>query len=374
MKKTVSFTQFKPDKNSPLALHLQLADELLKQLRALSPDVDYVLPSERTLVKELEINRMTVHRAYSCLLEKNLVVKNPDRSLSVTKTARKQLQGSFPVIGIVLPEKFSLYARRPMSLEYLKGIIDRATESGISTIMLTPPEPGCPADVADDFIQTQCAKLSGIIHLGSRGQDNDNVLQKILDYTGVPQLFISGHSSKPHIGSIGIDVAAGIDTLCRKIKEHGLKKIEIIARTMPRNNGSNYFTYNYTHRVEQAKTIFEAHGFEISGTETFSTPEEIKVNTDQLPDVFWCYNDEYASGLLAFLKANNVRVPEDVMVAGFDGFDANFEGSRITTIDHRIYDIGYYSVDLILEYYEFGVTEQNRTRMLEARLISGDTL
>ena len=108
MKRTVTFTQFKPDKSSPLALHLQLANELLKQLRALSPDADYVLPSERTLVKELEINRMTVHRAYTCLLEKNLVVKNPDRSLSVTKSARKQLQGSFPVIGIILPEKFSL--------------------------------------------------------------------------------------------------------------------------------------------------------------------------------------------------------------------------------------------------------------------------
>ena len=106
------------------------------------------------------------------------LLREADKSLSVAKIARKQLQGNFPVIGVILPEKFSLYVKRQLSLEYLKGIIDRATECGVSAIMLNPPLPGADESVIDDFIATHCASLSGIIHLGSRGYEKDNVLEK----------------------------------------------------------------------------------------------------------------------------------------------------------------------------------------------------
>lgn len=371
MKETIEFTRFRPDRSSPKALHLQLADELLKQLRALPPNENMVLPSERTLVKELEINRMTVHRAYAYLLENRLVVRNPDKSLSVSRTARKQLQGSFPVIGIILPEKFSIYARRQISLEYLKGIFDRATELGVSTMMLTPPPPGCDESTVDEFIGTHCAKLSGIIHLGSRGFESDNVFEKIIDYTGVPQLFISGDSDRPHIGSICIDPTGGGSALCQKFRERGVNKVAIIRS---RKYHDPLFVYRSKYRAGQMENIFRENGFEISCVSTFDSADKIDTDTSNLPDAFWCHNDEYAKALIKFLNDRDIRVPEDVMVAGFDGIENSFGNMKITTIDHRLYDIGYSAVDLILEHYEFGITGQNRVKMIESFLIPGDTL
>ena len=345
MKKYVELTSFKLDKSSAAALHLQLADELLKQLRALPPNENYILPSERTLVKQFEINRLTVHRAYTYLLENGLVVKNPDKSLSVSRTARKQLQGAFPVIGIILPEKFSAYSKRPIAMEYLRGIIDRATELEVSTMMLTPPPPGSPDDVIADFIETRCAKLSGIIHLGDRGMVDDNVLEKILGYTGVPQIFISGYSDKPHIGSICADVTPGIMELCAELKKHNVKKIGIISRFARTNP---YFIYNYIFRTQEAQEIFEKNGFEISFVHTFKSLDEVKIDLNQLPDAIWCYNDEFAKNLITQLNRDNIRVPQDVIVTGFDGFEPEFAGNKIATVFQNFYEIGCSSIDLAL--------------------------
>lgn len=371
MKKYIELTSFTMDKNSPVALHLQLAEELLKQLRAASPSENHVLPSERTLVKQFEINRLTVHRAYAYLLENNLVVKNPDKSLSVARTARKQLQGTFPVIGIILPEKFSTYSKRPIAMEYLKGIIDRSTELGVSTMMLTPPLPGASAEITNEFIETHCANTVGIIHLGSRGFENDDVLEKILNYTGVPQVFISGYSNKTHIGSVSADLTQGITELCKTIKAKGAKKIGIISQQHP--NSVNYH-YCSDNRVEQVKRIFENNGLEISCELCCKSSTDINIDKNRLPDVFWCYNDEYAKTLMSTLKQQNITVPDDVMVAGFDGHDFEFDGRKITTVDQSFLEIGRMAVDLTLEHYRFGVTEQNKDKKIETVFISGDTL
>ena len=372
MKKTVEIRQFRPDKNSPVALHLQLAEELLKELRALSPNDDCVLPSERTLVKELGINRMTVHRAYAYLLDNKLVERRADKSLSVAKTARKQLQGNFPVIGVILPEKFSLYVKRQLSLEYLKGIIDRATECGVSAIMLNPPLPGADESVIDDFIATHCASLSGIIHLGSRGYEKDNVLEKILNYTGVPQVFVSGQSTKPHIGAVCINVKPGITGICRELEKRNVRSIGIITRT---GQAESPFIYNFSSRAAEAKEVFEANGFEVKPVAVFPPSQEnIEISTDDLPDAFWCFNDNLAGMLIKFLKERGIRVPHDVPVSGFDGVESCFDGMKITTVDHRMYDIGYSAVDLVLEHYEYGVTAENRIKTVDSVFVPGDTL
>ncbi len=371
MKNYVELKEFKLDKNSPVALHLQLVNELLKQLRALSPSEDYVLPSERTMVKHFGINRLTVHRAYDNLLKNGLVMRMPDKSLCVAKTARRQLQGIFPTVGILLPEKFSLFISRPIPREYLKGMIDRATELGVSTMMLTPPGADSTPETADRFIEEHCSKLSGIIHLGSRGFSNDTVLDKILNYTGIPQIFVSGFSEKQHIGSICADIIPGAIELCAEMKKKGVKTIGLICRPV---TSSPSFIYNFSYRLEQMKGIFEKHGFEITMTDEFATAEQICINCKNLPDMLWCINDDYARSVLKILKENNIRVPEDVKVAGFDGISNNFEDKTISSIGQKFYRTGYDAIDLILEHFKFGITRDNRIRKIETFFINGDTL
>ena len=106
---TVSFANYKLDHSSAKPLHLQLKEELLRQLRALPANGEYRLPSERSVVNLFQINRATVHKAYTELLESGLVTRNSDKSLSVVSGAKKQLQGAFPIIGLLVPCRFSDY-------------------------------------------------------------------------------------------------------------------------------------------------------------------------------------------------------------------------------------------------------------------------
>ena len=80
---TVSFANYRLDHSSAKPLHLQLKDELLRQLRALPANGEYRLPSERSVVGLFQINRATVHKVYADLLESGLVKRNTDKSLSV---------------------------------------------------------------------------------------------------------------------------------------------------------------------------------------------------------------------------------------------------------------------------------------------------
>ena len=200
-------------------LHLQLTDALLRQLRALPGTADRQLPSERFLVTSLKLDRSTVHRAYAELAARGLVVRNPDKSLSIRNDARRKLQGPFPLIGLILPMPFSEYAeyhgRR--SFQYVKGIIDRAEELEISIVMLRMPRKDASDAEVERFIRERCEVLCGLIHLGDRGLPDDRVFQKIVACRRFPQIFISGLSEYSHVGSVYTTVFPAAEELIGKL-------------------------------------------------------------------------------------------------------------------------------------------------------------
>ncbi len=64
-------------------------------------------------------------------------------------------------------------------------------------------------------------------------------------------------------------------------------------------------------------------------------------NPHDLPDAIICCNDDLAVGVQETLLAHGVRIPEDVMVSGFDNREISLKASpRITTIDRDYRGIG----------------------------------
>lgn len=70
---------------------------------------------------------------------------------------------------------------------------------------------------------------------------------------------------------------------------------------------------------------------------------------DSLPELFVCANDIYAYWLIACLKELNIRVPEDVMITGFDNAPLSYMTEpSLTTIDARSAEIGNEAARLLL--------------------------
>ncbi|MGX8728691.1 MAG: LacI family DNA-binding transcriptional regulator, partial [Lachnospiraceae bacterium] len=69
-----------------------------------------------------------------------------------------------------------------------------------------------------------------------------------------------------------------------------------------------------------------------------------------LPDAFICANDEMAMGLLATLQENKIRVPEDVIVTGYDNLDsAQLSCPRLSSVfcDYRL--LNYRAMETLID-------------------------
>lgn len=76
---------------------------------------------------------------------------------------------------------------------------------------------------------------------------------------------------------------------------------------------------------------------------------------DQLPQLFFCANDFLAIGLISVLESMGKRVPEDVMVCGFDGMSSiDSMLNRLTTIITPSGQIGTHAASMLLHKLTYG--------------------
>ena len=70
----------------------------------------------------------------------------------------------------------------------------------------------------------------------------------------------------------------------------------------------------------------------------------------ELPDAFICANDEMALGMLGVFRENGVRIPEQVIVTGFDNLaSAELSSPRLSTVS-RDYDVlDYNAMEILLD-------------------------
>ncbi|MBM7585422.1 GntR family transcriptional regulator of arabinose operon [Bacillus pakistanensis] len=88
---------------------------------------------------------------------------------------------------------------------------------------------------------------------------------------------------------------------------------------------------------------FEKHDKPIEELKSFLT------QPGQRPTAIVCYNDELAMKLLDVIRENNLRVPEDISIIGFDNsILAEMSEVKLTTIEHPKSDLGKTAGKLIL--------------------------
>lgn len=380
----MTFQNIRLDKNSPVAVYTQLAGELARRIRELNPgSCEVELPSERTLGSALGLNRATVHKAYMELLEKGIVERKADKSLVLRSAARKKLEGGVRAIGVLLPALFSEYLALDtfpqIRLQYLEGIIDRATTLNYAIHMLLMPPPQAPDPEADEFIKTRLSGLTGVLHLGLRLCDDDPALERICAYTGVPQVSISCVADRfPNIGAVFSGFRQAAESLFHAMKRRRVRTCALVRYPYDASVRAprRCFKYVAEERSDRMRAGLISAGFAVAEDFLFNEETPYSAFLEYLrrhprPDVFLCHNDQAAEKILKWCGRAGIRVPEELKIVGFDGAD---EGSPLTTIRQPAVRIGSAAVDLLLEHFESGIRADNRFRVLEAEFVPGDTL
>ena len=71
---------------------------------------------------------------------------------------------------------------------------------------------------------------------------------------------------------------------------------------------------------------------------------------NKFPDVtaIFAFNDEMAVGAISFLKEQNIKIPEDISVVGFDGIElGEYIDPALTTIKQSGYQLGLKSIEIL---------------------------
>ena len=98
-------------------------------------------------------------------------------------------------------------------------------------------------------------------------------------------------------------------------------------------------------------------------------PDMLK--TEQIPDAFFCINDEVAAYCLKFVSDAGLRVPEDISICGFtNGYLTEVTDPTLTSVDQHGFEIGAQAARLLIDRIEGRETREGVvSRLIKTELV-----
>lgn len=374
----MNYESIKLAKNQTEPLHCQLSLQLEKLLSALPSHKVVKLASERKLAEHLNIARLTVHKAYKTLEEKKLVQRRINsKSLWSIPCVRHKLQEPFPSIGIILPQSLSdfLCDDHALKLEFLTGIIDRSADLGYSSMILQLPAHDASNVHMRRWEESVLPKIIGIIHLGDRDIIADIPLKRLLNHSSLPQVFVSGFSSFPHVAGIVGDITLAATAIAKRLYACGHRKIALV-HYGENNSRERIYQFESGTRMERLRKILSCNNLSCSLSDDVYNGMDEKslfrslsklISGDNAPSVLWTVNDHLARNTVKTLNALNVRVPEDVVVIGFDHLPQTEQNGLVwPSVRMPFKQIGVEAVNFIHKVHSSGIYPEQMEQKISA--------
>ena len=357
------------DKSSLIPLRMQLEVKLRRIILNERPEPGMRLISERKLAKKLEINRNTVHHAYTTLAKENLLIVSPQHGggMLISEEARRFSHRPFPSICILLPLSFRESIDIMGGLGLIAGIMDRASECSVSVNVLSMPPPDADEQTVRLWMESFIWRSNGIITLGVRTKDFDPVFERLLENKNVPHVFLTGVSKLPHIGSVTVDYRAGMRQMLTVLRDTGHRNLLLVAE----EDESRQFHNIAYDRAGMIRRYAGKYG--IATQDCVIKKEFIPRNTAICPiadkvgaatgkiDAVWVNDSTIAANLYRELVRRGYRIPEDFSMIGNDmGKNEPF----ISSIDYDHFAAGAAAVDLIREMFDQGQSVPSAKRMI----------
>lgn len=265
-------------------------------------------------------------------------------------------------LGIVIP--FSLHEGRVRAVpsEYfskvLYGAVGAAKAARYSVTVIT--DDGLTArDLERDVLSHS---VDGFIFLGGRIGDTR---YDELHARSVPFVLVHHYvPGRPFI-TVDTDSESGLRELFAYFKEKNVRVLGFV-------NGGEHFV-NAVDRTVLFNALTKEFGFTVmrSVDGDFSRTSGRNAADHFLgkpfPDAIVCANDRMAFGLIEAMKRENISIPADVRVTGFDNQDVStLLTPALTTIDNPLYDIGALAAKKLMQRIRGDSAESER---LPSRLI-----
>lgn len=270
-----------------------------------------------------------------------------------------------PTIGVLAGWQFY---RTATNLSYLDPIyrgINKAAKDYDCNVMLgcgmgpsaSPSDPiktAWPTFQSDhDFIPIGDWNTDGlIVAVPLHSEERSAYIQNVLKQKH-PVLFIGSGEDGP---SIVADNTGGIQNAMQHLYQHGHKAIAFIAGSKDDIRGDSgerlraFHQFCEENKLKRDPCLIAYSQHIYSGG--YQAMKQILASGCEFSAVM-ASNDESALGAMAALTDSGLRVPEDVAIIGFDNrLEGAIQEPGLTSVHVPLYDIGYRSVEMILQKIE----------------------
>lgn len=196
-------------------------------------------------------------------------------------------------------------------------------------------------------------RTDGVILYGSRLEDEPLIHR--LARSDFPFVVIENTFPALDINNIVVDNAFGSAIAVDHLFRCGCRRISHVTggvkhrASMDRRDG--YIMAMQHHGVAVDDRMIIQADFDIAETYQMMKAMLAELPQGELPDAYYCGSDNTAYGLMLALQEAGYRVPEDVMVIGFDDDapPANHHFKPLTTLAQPLYQMGVSAMELLLD-------------------------
>ncbi len=229
--------------------------------------------------------------------------------------------------------------------EVLRGAETEAWQRGLALMVAAGRGPS-----RDVIVNDVAGRVDGLAVLAQTVPD------ELLEHVArrVPVVVLADDRRSHGFDSVSVDNAAGMRTLAAHvIGRLGIRSIAYVAGPIDspddQERSAGFRQALDDHGVEP-RTVRTVHG---DFGRARARELAVALLADTPPRAIVCSNDQSALGVLDAVLAAGLRVPEDIVVTGFDGIDAGrFSTPRLTTVHQPMGELGRAAVVAIVDRLE----------------------
>ncbi len=300
------------------------------------------ISSENEIASIYGVSIITSRKALELLVHDGLINRQKGRGSFVSpKTSVNDTAESHRniVTFILLSYEFS----DSSTMQLIKGAYTVLSEKKKSMIVeYSKDQPEREADILDKCIKDNSA---GILLFSSDPEQNVNKLKQLKD-NNIPFVLVDRGISQFPVSIVSCYNLDGSYTMTNYLISKGHRKILFIGNNEQILTEQLRFQ-GYRMSLQQNEIEYNPDLFITNFSK--SPLELLRIIEEVHPTVIMCVNDLIACKVTEILKENNITVPDDISVTGFDDADiAKYNHPKLTTIHQDFFKIGKKAAELLV--------------------------
>lgn len=258
-------------------------------------------------------------------------------------------------IGLVIP-----YLLNTMYMEIAKGVEDVAQKKDFITFMCNVEKN---SELEKNYVQQLLTRrVDGIILMFS---SLDETYIRTVEAQNVPVVIIGENKGVKGFNVVKVDCKLGTEKMVTQLVENGHKSIGILYGNDPQQESFDILE-GYKNVLKRNKMpIKEEYIKPVENTIEGGYLGAKKMIADNLPRAIFTTSDEIAYGAMDAIKDSNLRIPDDIAVAGFgNGRMSNLIEPKLTTVELPFHKMGVYGARLLFDLIEAENKEEEKPKQI----------